>query len=573
MKDFWRRVGGPDSINWLSFALTYPVILVTNIIGSGASLEHGTAPIVLASSIGAAAMFVFLLAAKYTILRGTRKASKPLLTVLVVLASLAVRAIVFDEMLQQFGLESSQKIAYRFFASISSMGVTLLIIAYIMSLAREFSRNSERLRETNAALRSTKRDIDKKIRTKRDEVVGSVRAELEERLKTLTGTSAKQALAKLRETIEDVVRPISYELAKQVTDLSPAETEIVTDRVLWRKVFTDSTSINPFRPFAFSFWAGFATLCFAPLQWGVPIGVTLAFVVSLVPFAALSAFSYLWQRFVKGISVAQRSLVFTYMLIATGLLGGVAIGRVSGMEKLADRSFVSLVALWVLLGWGIALVPSLQTETRRVLESLNRSSEQLREELVRLNTAYRLQQQAIARALHGPIQDALSVAAFKLSAAIKHKTATEELVEELNSMISKTIVLLDLQEDELPSLEQSLSDLAEFWDGVAKIRFRLAPGVKKLLSLHPVTAATAVELIREACSNAVRHGRADQIRIDVLPTDANTKLAITVENNGELVTMKSQPGLGTKILNELALRWSLTSSSGQTVLEATTPII
>jgi hypothetical protein len=71
------------------------------------------------------------------------------------------------------------------------------------------------------------------------------------------------------------------------------------------------------------------------------------------------------------------------------------------MEKIADRLVLPLGTLWILLGWGIALIPSLQTETARVLASLNRSAEQLREELVRLNTAYRLQQQAIARALHG----------------------------------------------------------------------------------------------------------------------------------------------------------------------------
>jgi nitrate/nitrite-specific signal transduction histidine kinase len=232
-----------------------------------------------------------------------------------------------------------------------------------------------------------------------------------------------------------------------------------------------------------------------------------------------------------------------------------------------------LAALWVFLGWGIALVPSLQTETARVLQSLNKSSEQLREELVRLNTAYRLQQQAIARALHGPIQDALSVASFKLSAAIQNDSATDKLVAELNARISSTIVLLDLQNEELPTLEQSLSDLSEFWEGVATIKWSLSPAVKSTLAKHPVTSATAIELIREASSNAVRHGRAGQIRVKVAVSKDQSKLAITVTNDGALVTLSTKPGLGTKLLNELALSWSLTSEKGSTVLEATTPII
>lgn len=573
MRDFWNRVGSSDSISWPSLGVTFVIVLVVNLIGSGASVQDGPWGLIAASAVGALAMFVFLLFAKYTILAGTKHKPQPALTVLVVLVALMVRAIVFDGMLLSWGLEAEPRVAYRFFASISTMGVTMIVLAYIVSLAREFSRNSERLRETNATLRATKKSVDAKIRAKREDVVGSVRAELEARLKALTGTSAKQALNRIRETIEEVVRPVSYELAKQVTDLSPADQKSESDRVIWRAVFADSTSNQPFRPGAFSFWAGFATLCFAPLQWGLEIGVTLAFVASLVPFAALSAFATLWSRLLTKSGTAVRSLAFTAMLFTTGLLGSFAVTRVSGMETYVQQVAFPLAALWVLLGWGIALIPSLQTETARVLQSLNKSSEQLREELVRLNTAYRLQQQAIARALHGPIQDALSVASFKLSAAIQNNTATEELVAELNAKISSTIVLLDLEDEELPALEDSLADLSEFWDGVAKIRWRLSPAAKKAVTEHPVTSATAIELIREACSNAVRHGRAAQIRVSVAVSKDQSRLLINVSNDGALVKLTTQPGLGTKLMNELALSWSLTSENGSTVLEATTPII
>jgi signal transduction histidine kinase len=549
------------------------MVLFTNIIGSGASIENYALPLIGSSTLGALAMFAALLLCKYTILRPARIKPRPALTIVVILVALLVRAYVFDAMLIEWRLETAPRVAYRFFASISTMGVTLLMMAYIVSLAREFSRNSERLRSTNEALRATKRNIDQKIRAKREDVVGSVRAELEGRLRQLTGTSAKQALNRLRETIEEVVRPVSHELAKQVTDLSPDVAEPQTERVLWRRVFADSTSVQPFRPFVFSFWAGFATLCFAPLQWGFALGVTLAFVASLVPFAALSACANLWGRFVQRRSTAVRSVVFTLALFATGLLGSLAITRVSGMETIADRLVLPLGTLWILLGWGIALIPSLQTETARVLASLNRSAEQLREELVRLNTAYRLQQQAIARALHGPIQDALSVAAFKLSAAIKDGTANQKLVGELNEMISSTIVLLDLPDEEQPALEQSLADLAEFWDGVAKIRYKLTPAAKRVLATHPVTSATAIELIREACSNAVRHGKASQIRVEVSVSKDQNRLELNVSNDGSLVKMTTKPGLGTKLLNELALRWNLRSAGSTTVLDAITPVI
>ena len=198
MKDFWNRVGSSDSISWPSLGVTFVIVLVVNLIGSGASVENGPWGLIAASAVGALAMFVFLLFAKFTILGGTKNKPQPVLTVLVVLVALLVRAIVFDGMLLSWGLEAEPRVAYRFFASISTMGVTMIMLAYIVSLAREFSRNSERLRETNATLRATKKSVDAKIRAKREDVVGSVRAELEARLKALTGTSAKQALNRIR---------------------------------------------------------------------------------------------------------------------------------------------------------------------------------------------------------------------------------------------------------------------------------------------------------------------------------------------------------------------------------------
>jgi signal transduction histidine kinase len=429
------------------------------------------------------------------------------------------------------------------------------------------------LRETNATLRATKKNVDAKIQAKRDEVVGSVRAQLEDRLKALAGTNAKQALKKVRETIEEVVRPVSHELAKQVTNLSDVGEAPLSDKVRWRLVFVDSTSSQPFRPFLFSFWSGVATLCFAPIEWGFEIGVTLAFVTGLVAFAVLHAWAFLWQRFMTKATTTLRSVAFTVVLFATAMLDMFAISKVNGLEQVALRGTLPLGIIWMILGWGIALIPSLQLEIRRVVDSLAKSSTLLREELVRLNTAYRLQQQAIARALHGPIQDVLSVAAFKLSAAIKNNTADEKLIFELKEQITSTIDLLNFNDEKLPALDQSLRDLAEFWDGVAKITFKLSPAAKRLVQNHPVTSATAIELVREGCSNAVRHGKARNIKVLVAANRQETELVLRVSNDGELVTMKSKPGLGSKLLNELALKWSLESRDGETVLEALTPVI
>ena len=573
MRDFWRRIGGPHSINWLSFVLGYPTLLVLNILGSGVAPQHSLWSLVAAGTLGAAALFAVLILAKYTILRQARKKPIPLTTIAVIFVALLARAYVFDLMLTEYGLQSEGRLAFRFFATVPTLGITLVLMAYIMSLAKEFSTTYRRLVDTNNSLLATARNIDAQIRAKREEVVGSVRRELEVRLRALSGASAKQALRRWRDIIEDIVRPVSHELARQVTDLTPVRSERVNDTVVWAKVFVDSTAVQPFRPFAFSFWAGFATLSFAPLVWGWAVGVDMALVASLVPYAILSAFFYVWPRAFARLSNPLRALAFTLMLMVTAIMTSLALEQLNGLERIAERSQVPMVILWSFLGWGIALIPSLQRETARVLESLEESSVQLREETVRLNTAYRLQQQAIARALHGPIQDALSLAAFQLTAAVNNKKATSSLIEELNAKISNTLSLLEQGEDEAPTVTQALEDLAEFWEGVTKIRWKVAPKAAAVLNHHNATTATTIELVREACSNAVRHGRASQIDVSVTLEADEQHIAIRVSNNGALVKLRTKTGLGTRLLNELALTWTLNAQGDRTVLEARTPII
>ena len=62
--------------------------------------------------------------------------------------------------------------------------------------------------------------------------------------------------------------------------------------------------------------------------------------------------------------------------------------------------------------------------------------------------------------------------------------------------------------------------------------------------------------MREAVSNAVKHGNADEIEITAKLNDGVIDLQVI--NNGKPPTEKqASTGYGTRILNELTLSWSL----------------
>ena len=572
MRDFWNRIGGPDAFNWVSLLLVYPVVVVANIVGSGVDVQSSGLEVVLYSTISMAAVLALLLGAKFTVLRNAKNKPMPIQTVIVVVIALFVRAWVFDALLLASKLENQERVFYRFTASFASIGLSFIFASYLVSMAREYSRNSRDLRLTNDALVNTRTDVDGKIAAKRNELIAKIRSQLEERLESFKTDSANETLEQLRATIEDVVRPVSHDLDRQVADIGGTAPVTRDDRILWSRVLSNSTQGQPIRPLIFSIWSGISALFFAPRLWGFWEGVTVAATVFAVPFLLLVVIRRFWSRVASSRGSIARAAIFTGSLVVLGLISAVTAGFTSGLSERFVPMIIPQTMLWTLSGWVVAVIPSLREETSRVLGELGRATGELREELVRVNTAYRLQQKAIARALHGPIQDAMSVSSFKLAAAVESGTATPELIIELRDMIAQTLVLLEKRDDTVPNLSHALEDMAELWEGVVDITWTLTPEATRIINEHAITAASATELVREAVSNSVRHGQASEVGISI-STSAD-RLELVVENNGTFKPEgKKGKGLGTTLLEELTLSWSRTFENDKTVLRATLPVI
>lgn len=572
MRDFWNRIGGPDAFNWVSLLLVYPVVVGSNIVGSGVDVASEGLAVVLFSTIAMGAILVLLLLAKYTVLRGARHRPMPIRTVLVVIVALLLRAWVFDALLLASKLATEERVFYRFTASFASIGISFIFAAYLVSLARDYSRSSRDLRLTRDALVNTRTDVDGRIAAKRDALIANIRGQLTDRLSNFKTESAGETLAELRATIEDVVRPVSHDLDRQVADIGGSTPVTRDDRILWSRVLKNSTLGQPIRPLMFSIWSGISALFFAPRLWGFWEGVAVAATVFVVPFLLLVVIRRFWKRVASHRSAGSRALIFTGSLFVLGIISATTAGFVSGLYERFIPMIIPQTVLWSLSGWVVAVLPSLRQELARVLRELKLATAELREELVRVNTAYRLQQKAIARALHGPIQDAMSVSAFKLAAAMESGTATPELIAELRDMIAETLVLLEKHDDASPHLEHALEDMAELWEGVVEIAWTITPEAATVIRDHEITAASATELVREAVSNSVRHGQASVVQIEVSMNE--DRLTLRVENNGSFeVDKKKKQGLGTTLLEELTLSWSRVYEHEKTVLTAVLPVI
>ena len=75
-----------------------------------------------------------------------------------------------------------------------------------------------------------------------------------------------------------------------------------------------------------------------------------------------------------------------------------------------------------------------------------------------------------------------------------------------------------------------------------------------------------VEVVSDGISNAVKHANANTTTVEV-STGEGSSVIVRVSNPANEIH-KQGSGLGTMVLNQLAICWSLENALGQTTLEA-----
>jgi signal transduction histidine kinase len=117
-------------------------------------------------------------------------------------------------------------------------------------------------------------------------------------------------------------------------------------------------------------------------------------------------------------------------------------------------------------------------------------------------------------------------------------------------------------------LRASLKVIQKTWGGIAKIKINLKSAPAQQVLVDDWAGVIANEIIKEAVSNSVMHGKADLVTVNFEdPTPGFVQ--IIVQDNGRGLPPKSSSGLGSQILDETAFPWSLQSeATGGTILKA-----
>ena len=367
----------------------------------------------------------------------------------------------------------------------------------------------------------------------------------------------------IRNTIETKVRPLSDELksSAQVRALPLTSSRL---QPLKLKVPTRLGLRDAFRPGEiFSLVA--LTFVGAPYVFLGPIWGLFG-LIAAVHFG-------LWSVVIRNLIPAKATLktpigVFVLTLLALAPLIPVSLTLFAFAPDVAAAQLVTFASIVVvgISAAGLAFLHGLyqeldasQLELATRIEELERETSRFEQQLwsARRNWGY---------ILHGTVQSSLTAALMHLQ---KQEGTDDELIKVVRQDIRRAAQALRERPAAQADLQTSIDELSETWAGVCDIEWRIADDARKALLADADLCFCTKEIVKEAVSNAVRHGGATQMTVS-LEIESGHTLVLEAVNNGCGLSAAAEAGLGSQIIRDLTYFWSLSTdeASGLTTLVA-----
>ena len=494
-----------------------------------------------------------------------------LLLLVSVVVGAVIRGVALGFLLFLVGVSDSPDLLFRIAASVGHLAVITVLLWFLVSEVRGLQTRRRQLladRDQLLGLQlAAQRDLDLLGHRASDEI----RRSILESLGGLQSSDSSELRERLRLTIDEVVRPLSHQLAAQPPVWAPPQAPVEEWRVDWPLAVREGLNpvrIHPILLTVLLIWLG---LPFHVFQIGpASAPAFLATAVITIPtfwFARLVAI-----RLTAGRGSGAKATGF----IVAILIGGAALG----LATLPYMQFQPQPLLFVVLTPPLALfisAPFAIAEAARdqdlALESdLKATTADLRWTLARARERYRQQERALAHALHGRIQASLAAAFLRLERAVARGDVDEALLVALQAEVLEALAELDVISTEPEPIDKVIALTQSNWSGAVLINFSVDPQAREALAFDPLCARSVNDLVPELVFNSVRHGKASTIDVRLEIADHKT-LSLTVTDDGGSDLIANRHGLGSSLLDEAAITWSRTRSGSCTTTTCLLPVL
>ncbi|MDH6531955.1 signal transduction histidine kinase [Aurantimicrobium minutum] len=553
-------IGGRYAVAWPTL-LFYGISLgLFNISVDIRRLDGDMVTLLWLTILGTVVGLAPLVLAQKTILPVTARRARPAVTALVWLVSGSLRSLVVIWAGEPFDLVPNEKILFRMGAAILVTALTLIIGEAIVSRIYAIAARSWELSNQLASLRSQLERTSLLAERDRAELITRTqemfRVELRELEKRLSAQDAV-TVAEIQHFTDDFVRPLSHEIATLTIHVEPSSP--IQEPQSWGEQFRQrisaSSLIQPVWTVVIVaiFRAAGLLVTGSSFLLFLPTLVVTALLLALMKIAARHAHVQMWfAGFLAIFAAAMAGLIaaFTEGLLLRApeptypwsySVGVLIVAMMLTALRAADQIFHGYVA-----------------EREQLKKTLEMQSHRARQEMW-------LARKHIAAKIHGPIQAALQAGTMRFmqmsSGELRDVSPVLDYVRQALSELQAPI------STSIEEVRESLHGLHVLWSAQCSIESELQRGACVILRNDPASCQAVIEVVTEGVLNAVKHGNATTITINI--RDSKEDLLITVWNDGLSIADPTQPGYGSRSFDELCASWSLTADTEGTTLTAT----
>lgn len=565
----YLHLGLPQALGWANVFVAFSLQISGSTLASLIDYSERPAEFFTIRVVASSGFALVIWLGRITLNRFSTTRPLPLLTVLTIVCALVVSSFIFDSLLVASGFSEENVLIDRLISAAPGVIVSQILTSLLVTFAFEFSQKNASLTRTEEELLTARAETTNRISQRKADLLSSIRTEISEQLQGLQAGS-KDLLTRMQALIDDVVRPISYSLVYEVEAEPLVVQEEQTNKVDWRSVLHSSLFHNPFHWVATPSLIG--AICALFLISSFQLRGLITFAAVLFVSAGLTFLGHaLWGKIPQSVGVFFRAILFTLYNLVIAWICLLLISEITRSDFIDPYRLPAWLIMFTVAAWTVSLVSEVNTMLRATNVNLTSSIAELKREVVALNSSYRQLQREISRVLHGPVQQAIHATLVRLKTQ-PDIPFDENLATDLHARISKALDSLNSANDPRETLLQALQDLQALWCGNVDIQFNIDAQAEQAVNSNPATSLSVSELIQEATSNAIRHGEASEVKIDVHVTKDQRNLEFSVSNNGLTISAGAQAGLGSQLFEELTIEWSRTQTHGRLVVWARLPI-
>jgi hypothetical protein len=443
---------------------------------------------------------------------------------------------------------------------LSVIAISIAVFDQHSTLVKDLETKTSELSQLRLTLDTRVQEATRNLRLYAQQVVSPRIDQIDNLLVALkSGGDKDQAIQQMQEYIDSELRPFSHQIAH---DKSLTAIHVSADQS--KKKFQLPTTINvsqSIRPYVTTvlFFITYA----AAAQRTMTLLESLPFTV-ITTILLISYFTF-FKKLFGGREVS----------LAIGLVMGASIFAIVGPLILFVESYlpievpqhISGATVYVGLIYGFANLgyTILTSQRTRMISELTSTIENLESTISLLNQKEWISRRQLGYVMHGSLQSALNAAVLQLGSS---NAPTPELIESVRSEIAAAQARVGFESGQNYSFEQAKQEISKIWSGTIEFNWVVAPKAATALLGNVTTSECLAEVLREAVSNASKHGKATRVEISVNIEDST--IALQVQDNGTSVDAGNTQGLGSELFDDVCAQWErVRTESGGMKLTAT----